>query len=179
MKKWLTPIVLLAGCAGVYLLARHHQKASAPIGSRPSQIAPQFSLQDLNGRPLNLADYRGKVVLLNFWATWCEPCRHEIPEFIQLQNNSPGLQILGISLDDSTEPVRNFYTEFKMNYPVAVGDAALAQRYGGILGLPISFIIGCDGRVASKHIGEVNIPEITAEINSLRKSWECAPTSQR
>jgi peroxiredoxin len=175
MKKWLTLILLLAVCAGVYLLARHHQRATVSgVGPRPGQMAPQFSLPDLDGRQLNLADYRGKVVLLNFWATWCEPCRHEIPEFIQLQKNSRGLQILGISLDDGAEPVRSFYTEFKMNYPVAVGDAALAQRYGGILGLPISFIIGCDGRVASKHIGEVNIPEITAEINSLRKSEACA-----
>src|SRR5438552_10925334 len=100
MKTWLTPIVIVAACAGVYLLARHHQRAaSSASGSRPGQIAPQFSLNDLDGRRLNLADYRGKVVLLDFWATWCEPCRHEIPEFIQLQNNSPGLQTLVISLD--------------------------------------------------------------------------------
>src|SRR6478609_3074265 len=145
MKKWLTPIVLLAACVGVYLLARHRQRAALTAGgSHPSQIAPLFALKDLDGRSLNLADYRGKVVLLNFWATWCEPCRHEIPEFIQLQNNSHGLQILGISLDDGAGPVRSFYTEFRMNYPVAIGDAALAERYGGILGLPISFIIGCD-----------------------------------
>jgi peroxiredoxin len=159
----------------VYLLARHHQRAApSPSGSRPGQIAPQFSLPDLNGGPLNLADYRGKVVLLNFWATWCEPCRHEIPEFIQLQNNSHGLQILGISLDDSAGPVRSFYTEFRMNYPVAVGDAALAERYGGILGLPVSFLVGCDGRVSSKRIGEVEIPEVTDEIDSLRNSGACA-----
>jgi hypothetical protein len=88
------------------------------------------------------------------------------------------LQIVGISLDDSAGPVRRFYTEFKMNYPVAVGDAALAQRYGGILGLPISFIIGCDGRVSSKHIGDVRIPEITDEIDSLRKSGACASGPQ-
>jgi thiol-disulfide isomerase/thioredoxin len=173
MKRWLTPIVIAAACVGVYVLARHHQRASSASGSRPGQLAPEFSLQDLDGGPLNLAEYRGKVVLLNFWATWCEPCRHEIPEFIQLQNSSRDVQILGISLDDSAKPVRSFYYEFKMNYPVAVGDAALAERYGGILGLPISFIIGCDGRVSSKHIGEVKIPEITDEINSLRNSRTC------
>ena len=177
MRSWLTPIVIVAACVGVYLLVRHHRREAIPgIGSHPGQIAPQFSLQDLSGSPLNLADYHGKVVLLNFWATWCEPCRHEIPEFIQLQNNSRGLQILGISLDDSAAPVHTFYTEFRMNYPVAVGDAALARRYGGILGLPVSFIIACDGRVSSKHVGEVNIPEITDEINSLRKVEAC--TSQ-
>jgi peroxiredoxin len=180
MKKWLTPIALLAVCAGLYLLARHHQRVTVSgVGSRPGRMAPQFSLQDLDGKALNLADYRGEVVLVNFWATWCEPCQHEIPEFIRLQNNSHGLQILGISLDDSTEPVRSFYTEFKMNYPVAVGDAALAQRYEGILGLPVSFLVGCDGRVSSKHIGEVKIPEITDEIDSLRKSAACTSRSQR
>jgi hypothetical protein len=69
--------------------------------------------------------------------------------------------------------VRKFHADFKMNYPVTVGDAALAERYGGILGLPISFLIGCDGRVSSRHIGEVQIPEIADEINSLRNSAEC------
>jgi peroxiredoxin len=174
MRNWLIPIVLAAVCAGAYLVARHHQRAmSSGTGSRPGQFAPEFSLQDLAGRTVILANYRGKVVLLNFWATWCEPCRQEIPEFVQLQSNHRDLQILGISLDDSTEPVRTFNNEFKINYPVAIGDAALATRYGGILGLPVSFIIGCDGRVSSRHIGEANIPEITGEIESLLKSPAC------
>jgi hypothetical protein len=78
-------------------------------------------------------------------------------------------------LDDSTEPVQAFYKEFNMNYPVAVGDAALATKYGGILGLPITFILGCDGRVSAKHIGEVNISDITGEISSLRNGPACKP----
>jgi cytochrome c biogenesis protein CcmG/thiol:disulfide interchange protein DsbE len=114
-------------------------------------------------------------LLLNFWATWCEPCRQEIPEFIQLQNTNPNLQIVGISLDDSEEPVHTFYNQFKMNYPVAVGDAGLARRYGGILGLPVTFLIDCDGRVSVRHIGEVQIPEVTEEITSLLKSGSCLP----
>jgi len=142
-------------------------------GSRPGQFAPELSLKDLNGQNVRLADYRGKVVLLNFWATWCEPCRHQIAEFIQLQNSRHDLQILGISLDDSADPVRPFYTEFKMNYPVAVGDSALAQRYGGILGLPVTILIDCDGHIASKHIGEVQIPAVENEINSLLKNPAC------
>lgn len=172
MKNWVIPLVLVAVCAVAYLAARHHQRAMSS-GSRPGQFAPEFSLNDMSGRPLSLSNYRGKVALLNFWATWCEPCRHEIPEFIQLQNHTQGLQILGISLDDSAEPVRTFYSEFKMNYPVAVGDATLATKYGGILGLPVSFAIGCDGRVSSRHIGEVDIGELTEEINSLLKNAAC------
>lgn len=174
MKNWLIAITLVLLCLGLYLVARRHQRATlSAYGSRPGQFAPELSLKDLNGRDVTLADYSGKVVLLNFWATWCEPCRHEIPEFIQLQNSRHDLQILGISLDDSADPVRPFYTEFKMNYPVAVGDAALAQRYGGILGLPVTFMIGCDGRIASKHIGEVQIPAVENEINSLLKNSAC------
>ena len=174
MKNWRIPIVLFTVCLGAYLIARHQRQAArSDVGFRPGQLAPSFSLRDVNGRPLSLPDYRGRVVLLNFWATWCEPCRHEIPEFIQLQKDSSDLQILGISLDDSAEPVRTFYNDFRMNYPVAVGDAALARQYGGVLGLPITFMIRCDGRVAAKHVGEVNISEIKDEINSLRNGAAC------
>ena len=176
MKNWTIPIALVALCVAAYLVARHHQRANVSgTGSRPGQLAPEFSLKDLNGRTLALADYRGKVVLLNFWATWCEPCRQEIPQFTQLQNSNSKLQILGISLDDSEEPVRTFYKDFKMNYPVAVGDAALATRYGGVLGLPITFLIGCDGRISAKHIGEVQLPDVTEEITSLMQSAACSP----
>ncbi len=175
MRTWLIPVVLFALCLAAFIVARHRQRvAPSGTGFRPGQLAPEFSLNDLKGRTLRLTDYRGRVVLLNFWATWCEPCRHEIPEFIQLQQNTPGLQILGVSLDDSDEPVRTFYGDFKMNYPVAVGDAALARKYGGILGLPITFLIGCDGRVASKHIGEVHVAEVTDQIYSLQNGPDCA-----
>ena len=173
MKNWLIPITLVVVCTIAYFVGRHQQRAMSGTGSRPGQMAPELALKDLSGRTLTMADYRGKVVLLNFWATWCEPCRQEIPEFIQLQNKSRNLQIVGISLDDSADPVHTFYKEFKINYPVAVGDAALATKYGGILGLPVSFLIGCDGRVSSKHIGEADIPEMTQEINSLLKSSAC------
>ena len=175
MKNWTIPIVLIVVCFAAYLVARHHRRANLSSGSQPGQLAPEFSLKDLRGQTISLVDYRGKVLLLNFWATWCQPCRHEIPEFIQLQNTNPNLQIVGISLDDSEEPVHTFYNQFKMNYPVAVGDAGLARRYGGILGLPVTFLIDCGGRISVRHIGEVQIPEVTEEITSLLKSGSCLP----
>ncbi len=100
-------------------------------------VAPDFSLQDLNGQPLELANYRGKVVLLDFWATWCTPCRGEDPSFVEFQNKyrEQGLQVIGISMDDGPKPVREFYQEFKMNYPVALGNEKVAKAYGGVLGL--------------------------------------------
>jgi thiol-disulfide isomerase/thioredoxin len=129
--------------------------AAAPP-DRPE--APAFSLRDLDGHPISLARFRGSVVLLNFWATWCAPCRAEIPRLIALQKTlgGRGLRVVGISLDDDPAPVRPAYEELRMNYPVAIGDARLAERYGGILGLPATFLVDCDGRIASKHSGEID-----------------------
>ena len=135
-------------------------------GLRP---APDFALTDLSGRPLHLSDYRGKVVILDFWATWCEPCKEEIPQFIALQNkySERGLQILGISMDDSEAPVRQFQERFKMNYPVAVGTPQLADQYGGVLGLPITFVIDREGRIVSRHIGATKAEVFEKEVQRL------------
>ena len=136
------------------------------------QVAPDFTLQDLSGQPLTLSSYRGKVVLLDFWATWCGPCREEIPRFVEMQNQygGRGLQILGVSMDDSPEPVREFRQNFKMNYPVVMGNAKTGELYGGILGLPIAFLIGRDGRISAKHIGATDISVLEREIVSLLRS---------
>ncbi len=119
-----------------------------------------------------LSSYRGKVVLLDFWATWCGPCKEEIPHLVDLQNRygSDGLQIIGISMDDSPDPVREFSQQFKMNYPVVMGNAKTGELYGGILGLPIAFVIGQDGRINSRHIGATNSSVFEKEIlTQLRK----------
>jgi len=131
--------------------------------------APDLSLQDLNGQPLDLASYRGKVVLLDFWATWCTPCRGEIPHFVEFQNKyrEQGLQVIGISMDDGPKRVREFYHELKMNYPVALGNEKVAEAYGGILGLPVTFLIGRDGRVAAKYVGVVEMSTLAQGIESL------------
>lgn len=157
---------------GAYLATRHRSRpAELTRGGTAAihSVAPELSFTDLAGKKLELSSYRGKVVILNFWATWCEPCRAEIPRFVDLQNKyrDRGLQIIGISLDDDPKPVRSFYQQFKMNYPVAVGDANVAERYGGILGLPVNFVINREGRIHAKHMGDVDISLIEQEINSL------------
>jgi thiol-disulfide isomerase/thioredoxin len=109
------------------------------------------------------------VVLLNFWATWCTPCRGEIPAFVQFQNQygNEGLQIVGLSMDDSAEPVKAFYQQFKMNYPVAVANEQVAQSYGGVLGLPVTFLIGRDGAIQAKYVGATEASVIEQEIKTL------------
>ena len=131
--------------------------------------APQMALTDLNGQKLDLDSYRGKVVLVDFWATWCDPCRAEIPHFIQLQNKyfDQGFRVVGISMDDSSDPVHEFYDKFKMNYPVAMGSAKVAEQFGGVLGLPVSFLIGRDGRIYARHVGETAASVFEAEIKQL------------
>lgn len=162
---------IVVGCGLILLLAGCHGSSgpnSAPPGSLHSAAA-NFSLPDLNGHALDLSSYRGKVVLLNFWATWCTPCRAEIPNFVQFQDSygPQGLQILGISMDDGPQPVREFYQQFKMNYPVAVGTDKVAQSYGGVLGLPVTFLIGRDGKIAAKYIGAVQLPTVEQDIKNL------------
>ena len=163
-KGFLVPALALAAIVAIYFAGRH----AAPVSSQP-ELAPDFTLPDLTNQPLRLSRFRGKVVLLDFWATWCEPCRDEIPHFIQLQNQygAGGLQIIGISMDDSAAPVRDFYRRFQMNYPVVMGNAKTGELYGGVLGLPIAFLIGRDGRIAAKHIGATDAAVLEKEIKNL------------
>ncbi len=134
--------------------------------SQDKRPAPDFVLTQLDGQMLRLSEYRGKVILLDFWASWCAPCRDEIPSFVDWQNRyrAQGLQVIGISMDDSAAPARSFYQEFRMNYPVALVDEKLVQSYGGVLGLPVNFIIGRDGRIRAKHLGMASLPALEQEI---------------
>jgi thiol-disulfide isomerase/thioredoxin len=123
----------------------------------------------LAGGELSLSAYRGKVVLLDFWAAWCDPCRDEIPRFVNLQTKfgDRGLQIIGVAMDDGPEPVRDFYQRFKMNYPVVIGNAKIGELYGGVLGLPIAFLLGRDGRIYAKHTGATDSSVFEKEILNL------------
>ncbi len=171
MRKAALIMVAIALVIGIYKVSRNGSGPSTTRGplSVVHSPAPDFSLQDLDGKPLDLANYRGKVVLLDFWATWCAPCRGEIPHFVEFQDKyrDHGLQVIGISMDDGPKPVHEFYRQFKMNYPVALGNEKVAGAYGGVLGLPVTFLIGRDGRVAAKYVGEVQMPTLEQAIESL------------
>jgi cytochrome c biogenesis protein CcmG, thiol:disulfide interchange protein DsbE len=131
--------------------------------------APAFSLVDLDGGHFRLSGYKGKVVLVNFWATWCTPCQEEMPRFVRFQREygSKGFQVIGISMDDSDGPVRTFTSKLKVNYPVAMGTTKVAQSYGGVLGLPITYLIGRDGRIVKRYDGTVNLDAMEREIRAL------------
>jgi len=137
-----------------------------------NRMAPDFTLPRLDGQDLRLSAYRGKLVLLDFWASWCAPCREETPHLIDLQNKygDRGLQIIGVSMDDSPDPARVFYQQFHMNYPVVMGNAKTGELYGGVLGLPIAFLVRRDGRIYAKHIGATDPSVFDREIATLLQS---------
>ena len=133
------------------------------------KAAPDFSLNDAGNTPVSLAVYKGKVVLLNFWATWCHGCKQEIPWYVEFQNKykDRGFIVIGVSMDaDGWKSVEPFLKEKKLNYPVVIGNDDLAGKYG--LGpMPMSVLIDRDGRIADSHSGVVDRDGWEAEIRSL------------
>jgi thiol-disulfide isomerase/thioredoxin len=131
--------------------------------------APDFKLSSLDGKPITLADSHGKVILLNFWATWCGPCRAEIPDLVDLQNKyKDRLQILGLVVDDDDQDaIKTFVAEFRINYPVAIADDGIRMQYGGISALPTSFVLDAEGRIVQKHEGLRDPILYETEIRSL------------
>jgi thiol-disulfide isomerase/thioredoxin len=129
-----------------------------------------FTLKDMNGAEVNLASFKGRVVLINFWATWCGPCRAEIPSLVELQEKyRDDLTVLGVSIDDPAEKLKPYAAEFKMNYPVLVGNGHqdMQDAFGPLYGIPVSVIVGRDGKIAKKHSGIATKEQFEREIKAL------------
>jgi cytochrome c biogenesis protein CcmG/thiol:disulfide interchange protein DsbE len=150
-------------------IVRSEAPAPAVEISRHMQ-APDFSLRDADGKLVHLSDFRGKVVLLNFWATWCGPCKFEIPWFIEFQSRykSDGFTVLGVSMDDNGwAAVRPYMAAARMNYPVVLGNEKVSLAYGGIEALPTSLILDRDGKIQYLHAGLAGKDEYREEIVTL------------
>lgn len=162
----LRTICVILGAATVAAACAHAASAHLNlVGKR----APEFARTDFSGHPVDLADYRGKVVLLNFWATWCAPCQVEMPTFASWQRTygPQGFQVIGISMDDSAPAARRLVDHLKIDYPIALGDPHLAERYGGVLGLPLTFLIDRKGIVRRRFEGEINSSIIERQLKLL------------
>jgi thiol-disulfide isomerase/thioredoxin len=146
--------------------APHSAFAATPLLHKR---APQFVRAGLNHQPVDLRAYRGKVVLLDFWATWCAPCQVEMPRFAawQSQYGPRGLQVIGISMDDDPAAALRVYRKLGLNYPVAMGDAKLGELYGGVLGLPLTFLIDGKGVVRAEFQGEADLHAIEKQLQAL------------
>ena len=136
---------------------------------RDPKPAPSFTVTTIDGKTISMDSLRGKVVLLNFWATWCPPCRAEIPDLVALQNKyADKLVILGISEDEgSTDAVRRFAEQFKINYPIAMTTAEIQKAFPGVNGLPTTFVVDPQGRMVQKHVGLLNAALTELETRSL------------
>lgn len=156
-------------------IAKSDQRASvsetiAEARGTEKAPAPEFNLKNLSGKEVKLSDYKGKVVIVNFWATWCGPCRAEIPSFVSLREryHGRGLEIIGISLDEGDqESVGAFAERFNINYPIVLGTMETVEAYGPMNAIPTTFVIDRQGQVRSRHLGMMSFSEIEEAIKDL------------
>jgi peroxiredoxin len=143
--------------------------AGCPAAPKPANL--EFTLKDMYGRDVKLSDYRGKVVLLNFWATWCQPCLAEMPGFVQLQAKykQQGLEVVGVSVSDAREDLPPFARTHEINYTLLVGQDhdELMNAYDAAAAIPVSVIIGRNGTICDRHMGIVDLEQIEREIKAL------------
>jgi cytochrome c biogenesis protein CcmG/thiol:disulfide interchange protein DsbE len=175
MKKYLLSVLALsvviffAGCGNENKPEPLSNDAGAP-GKAQTELAPSFKLTSTDNKTISLDDYKGKVVLLDFWATWCPPCRKGIPDLIELQKKYQGrLVVIGISVDqpDTKPEVVPFVQKMGINYPVVYSDGNVDMLYGGIEAIPTSFIIDKEGKVVKKTVGLESIDNYISVIETL------------
>ena len=158
-RRWLKTFAALAA----FSLAGWSAHAENP------PTAPDWTLKDTAGRTVHLADFRGKVVLLNFWATWCSPCRQEIPGFVGLQEKygKQGFVVVGVAMDEEPEAVIPVARKLGINYPLVYGNASVAVSYGGLPTVPTTFLIGKDGKILAWSATSLDVGKLESVIKPL------------
>jgi thiol-disulfide isomerase/thioredoxin len=183
-KSLLVIIAVVAVIAATYLADRatrqpHKGQVKLSVAdAKDAKPAPELTLKDLDGKEVSLEQYRGKVVLVNFWATWCEPCQVEIPWLIEMQQkySVQGFTILGIAMDEDGASIVTPWvqkerfdvngTKSAMNYPIVIGNDAAADKFGGLLGYPTSVLISRDGKILKRITGIITPEEISKSVES-------------
>jgi thiol-disulfide isomerase/thioredoxin len=174
-------VVLAVVISGMLYFGFHAARRSAAttgggisLGFK-SKLAPDFTLDTLDGKSMRLSDLRGKAVLLNFWATWCGPCKIETPWLVELQTQygPQGLQVIGVEAgDDSKDDITKFVKDMGMNYPVLIGKDEVGDAYGGVPALPETFFIGRDGKIVDRIVGLRGRADIE---ESIKKALDTQP----
>lgn len=165
--KW--AFIMLAAVASLQEIQAVSAKEVCSAPAR--RVNLDFTLHDVDGREISLSDFRGDVVLINFWATWCAPCRVEIPDFVVLYEKyrERGLVVLGVSVDDPVSRLIPFVAEFRMSYPVLVGAGRrdFLDAFGQLAAFPTSFLISRDGKICARHVGLADAQELERQIRAL------------
>jgi thiol-disulfide isomerase/thioredoxin len=165
--------ILAMVASGKYLNRNRKVKQTALVGNINGRLAPDFDLASLDGKRVKLSDFRGKAVLLNFWATWCAPCKEEMPWFVDLQKKyaGDGLVVVGVAMDDSdASKIAEFTGEMGVNYPVLLGTDKVSDDYGNVDFLPTSFYIDRDGKFVGKGVGLLGRKEVEDNIQKALAS---------
>jgi len=174
-------VVALMLVFGFKLARRSKQEAAIGNIQMKSGVAPDFALQSLDGKTVRLSDFRGKPVVLNFWATWCGPCKIEMPWFVDLQKQygPAGLQFIGVAMDDAgTKDIAEFAQSMNVNYPILIGKDSVGDAYGGVQFLPETFYIDREGKVVDKAFGLKGRDEIEDAIKKILGSGAVAQTQK-
>lgn len=178
--RWVLAVVVAGALAWTVLVSEmpwleRNTDVEPPPSEACAADAPEadlaFTLKDVEGNNVRLSDHAGKVILLDFWATWCGPCKVEIPWFMEFQEKygPKGFQVIGVSVDDTPEKLRPYIADMKMNYIVlqGLGHDDLLDTYGPMVGIPVTALISRDGRMCSKHTGLVSKEELEEQIRAL------------
>ena len=164
---------------GAYRSRKTRIEASGGLqGNVVGQMAPDFQLETLDGRKVKLSDFRGKAVVLNFWATWCQPCKIEMPWFIEFEKKykDQGVEFVGVAMEDTPKnDIEKFLRDMQVNYLILLGTEAVGEQYGGIMGLPTTFYIGRDGKIVEQHAGLISKDDIEAHIKKAASTGPGQP----